>query len=89
VLRGRHRGVRPAAAVSRLALHLQQPRARGDIAGLARQHDPLGYLTGRYWSPSALWVIDLVVVLTGLGFVTAGVNAIIRILFAMGRAGRR
>jgi amino acid transporter len=58
---------------------------RHDIAGLARQHSPLGYLTGRYWSPSALWVIDLVVVLTGLGFVTATVNAIIRVLFAMGR----
>jgi amino acid transporter len=58
---------------------------RHEIAGLARQHNPLGYLTDRYWSPSALWVIDLVVVLTGLGFVTAAVNAIIRVLFAMGR----
>ncbi len=58
---------------------------RHDIPGLTRQHNPLGYLTSRYWSPSALWVIDLVVVLTGLGFVTAAVNAIIRILFAMGR----
>ena len=58
---------------------------RHDILGLTRQHSPLGYLTGRYWSPSALWVIDLVVVLTGLGFVTAAVNAIIRVLFAMGR----
>jgi amino acid transporter len=55
------------------------------VPGLTRQHNPLGYLTSRYWSPSALWVIDLVVVLTGLGFVTAAVNAIIRILFAMGR----
>ena len=58
---------------------------RHDISGLTRQHNPLGYLTSRYWSPSALWVIDLVVVLTGLGFVTAAVNAIIRVLFAMGR----
>jgi len=58
---------------------------RHDILSLTRQHNPLGYLTSRYWSPSALWVIDLVVVLTGLGFVTAVVNAIIRILFAMGR----
>jgi amino acid transporter len=58
---------------------------RHEIAGLARQRNPLGYLTDRYWSPSALWVIDLVVVLTGLGFVTAAVNAIIRVLFAMGR----
>jgi amino acid transporter len=58
---------------------------RHDIPGLTRHHNPLGYLTSRYWSPSALWVIDLVVVLTGLGFVTAAVNAIIRVLFAMGR----
>jgi amino acid transporter len=58
---------------------------RHDILSLTQQHNPLGYLTSRYWSPSALWVIDLVVVLTGLGFVTAAVNAIIRILFAMGR----
>jgi amino acid transporter len=58
---------------------------RNDILSLTRQHNPLGYLTSRYWSPSALWVTDLVVVLTGLGFVTAAVNAIIRILFAMGR----
>jgi amino acid transporter len=58
---------------------------RHGILGLARQPNPLGYLTSRYWSPSALSVIDLVVVLTGLGFVTAAVNALIRILFAMGR----
>jgi amino acid transporter len=58
---------------------------RDNMASLTRQHNPLGYLTSRYWSPSALWVIDLVIVLTGLGFVTAVVNAIIRVLFAMGR----
>lgn len=58
---------------------------RRGIPTLTRQHNPLGYLTSRYWSPSALWIIDLVVVLTGLGFVTAEVNAIIRVLFAMGR----
>jgi amino acid transporter len=58
---------------------------RHDILGLAQEHSPVGYLAGRYWSPSAMWVIDLVVVLTGLGFVTAAVNAIIRVLFAMGR----
>ena len=58
---------------------------RRGIPGLARQPSPLGYLTSRYWSPSALWAIDLVVVLTGLGFVIAGFNAAIRILFAMGR----
>jgi amino acid transporter len=55
------------------------------ILGFARQPSPLGYLTSRYWSPSALWAIDLVVVLTGLGFVIAVFNAAIRILFAMGR----
>ena len=55
------------------------------IAGFTLQANPLGYLTGRYWSPSALWAIDLVVVLTGLGFVVASVNVAIRILFAMGR----
>jgi amino acid transporter len=58
---------------------------RHGILGLTRQPNPLGYLTSRYWSPSALSVIDLVVVLTGLGFVTAAVNALIRVLFAMGR----
>ena len=58
---------------------------RHGILGLTRQDNPLGYLTSRYWSPSVLWVIDLVVVLTGLGFVTAAVNATIRVLFAMGR----
>ena len=58
---------------------------RHGILGLTQQANPLGYLTSRYWSPSVLSVIDLVVVLTGLGFVTAAVNALIRILFAMGR----
>ena len=32
-----------------------------------------------------LWAIDLVVMLTGLGFVVAVLNAAIRVLFAMGR----
>ncbi len=58
---------------------------RHNISSLTRQLSPLGYLTSRYWSPSVLWAIDLVVVLTGLGFVTAAVNALIRVLFAMGR----
>jgi amino acid transporter len=56
---------------------------RRGIPGFARQPSPLGYLTSRYWSPSALWAIDLVV--TGLGFAIAVVNAAIRVLFAMGR----
>jgi len=58
---------------------------RQGIAGFTLQGNPLGHLTGRYWSPSALWAIDLVVVLTGLGFVIASLNAAIRVLFAMGR----
>ena len=58
---------------------------RNGITGLTQQPSPLGYLTSRYWSPSVLWAIDLVVVLTGLGFVIAVFNAAIRILFAMGR----
>ena len=56
-----------------------------DITDFTQRASPLGYLTSRYWSPSALWVVDLVVVLTGLGFVIASVNVAIRILFAMGR----
>jgi amino acid transporter len=60
---------------------------RRGVPGLARQASPLGYLTSQYWSPSAIWVIDLVVVLTGLGFVIASLNAAIRVLFAMGREG--
>jgi amino acid transporter len=55
------------------------------VFGLTRQANPLGYLTSRYWSPSVLWAIDLVIVVTGLGFVIATFNAAIRILFAMGR----
>src|SRR6516162_10203458 len=47
---------------------------RPGVAGFIQQSSPLGFLTGRYWSPSALWVIDLVVVLTGLGFVIAVFN---------------
>ena len=58
---------------------------RDGIGGFIAQPSPLGYLTGRYWSPSAVWVIDLVVVLTGLGFVIAAVNAAIRVMFAMAR----
>jgi amino acid transporter len=58
---------------------------RHGIIGLTRQPSPLGYLTSRYWSPSVLWTIELVVVLTGLSFVIAVFNAAIRILFAMGR----
>ena len=48
------------------------------MAAFTKQSSPLGHLTSRYWSPSALWTIDLVIVLTGLGFATAAVNAAIR-----------
>jgi amino acid transporter len=55
------------------------------IVALTGQSNPLGYLTSRYWSPSVLWAIDLVIVLTGLGLVIAVFNATIRVVFAMGR----
>ena len=58
---------------------------RRGIAGFAGQASPLGYLTSRYWSPSVLWTVDLVIVLTGLGFVVAALNAAIRITYTMGR----
>jgi amino acid transporter len=58
---------------------------RDGIRGFALQGNLLGHLTSQYWSPSALWAIDLVVVLTGLGFVIASLNVAIRVLFAMGR----
>ena len=57
----------------------------GGIPGLIAQPSPLGYLTSRYWSPSASWAIDLVVVITGLGFVTAANQAAIRVVYAMAR----
>ena len=58
---------------------------RHGIVGLIGQPSPLGYLTSRYWSPSALWVTNVVVLVAGLGFVIAAVNAASRVLFAMGR----
>ena len=58
---------------------------RHGIPGFTQQANPLGYLTSRYWSPSALWAIELVVVLAGLGFVIATFNVAIRVMFAMGR----
>ncbi len=58
---------------------------RDGIGGLIAQPSPLGYLTSRSWSPSASWVIDLVVVITGLGFVIAAANAAIRVVYAMAR----
>jgi amino acid transporter len=58
---------------------------RGGIAGFAGQASPLGNLASQYWSPAALWTVDLVIFLTGLGFVIAATNAGVRVLFAMGR----
>jgi amino acid transporter len=58
---------------------------RAGIAGFLQRGSQLGYLASRYWSPSVLWIVDLVVVLAGLGFVVAAVNAGTRVLFAMGR----
>jgi amino acid transporter len=58
---------------------------RQGIPGFVAQQNPLVYLASQYWSPSAQWTIDVVVVLTGLGFVVASLNVSIRVLFAMGR----
>ena len=58
---------------------------RDGIGGLTGQASPLGFLASRYWSPSVLWVIQLVIVLAGLGFVVATLNAAIRVLFTMAR----
>ncbi len=58
---------------------------RQGIGGLMSQASPLGFLTSQYWSPSVLWLIDLVIVLAGLGFVIATLNAGVRVLFTMGR----
>jgi amino acid transporter len=57
-------------------LHLRQAGA---------QPSPLGYLTRRYWSPSVLWTIQLVIFLADLSFVIAAANAAVRVVFAMGR----
>ncbi|HEY6312669.1 MAG TPA: APC family permease [Streptosporangiaceae bacterium] len=58
---------------------------RHGIGGLLAQPSPLDYLTSRYWSPSALWTIQLVIFVAGLSFVIAAANAAIRVTFAMGR----
>ena len=58
---------------------------RHGTAAFAQQNNPLGYLTRQYWSSTVAWLIELVVVVAGLGFVIAAFNATIRVLFAMGR----
>ena len=45
----------------------------------------LNFLTGRYWSSSVLWLIDLVVALSTLAFTISTFNSGARLLFAMGR----
>src|SRR5690349_20484581 len=42
-------------------------------------------LTSRFWSSGVLWIIDLVVALSTLGFTIAVFNSGVRYLFAMGR----
>ena len=40
--------------------------SRFEAAAALGEASPLGYLTSRFWSPSVLWSIDLVIVLAGL-----------------------
>jgi amino acid transporter len=58
---------------------------RHGVDGFLAQPSQLGYLTSRYWSPSVLWTIQLVVFVAGLSFVIAAANAASRVVFAMGR----
>jgi amino acid transporter len=58
---------------------------RHGVGGFIAQPSPLGYLTSRYWSPSVLWTIQLVIFVAGLSFVVAAANAASRVVFAMGR----
>lgn len=60
---------------------------RHGILGFVQQPNPIGYLASRYWSPSVLWALDLVIVVTGLSFVIAMLNVSVRVVFAMGREG--
>jgi amino acid transporter len=59
--------------------------APGQIVGFTENPSQLGFLTEAFWSPSVLWLIDLVVALSTLGFVIAAFNAAVRLAFAMGR----
>jgi amino acid transporter len=58
---------------------------RHGVGGFIAKPSPLGYLTSRYWSPSVLWTIQLVIFVAGLSFVIAAGNAATRVAFAMGR----
>ena len=58
---------------------------RRGISAFILQPSPLQYCRQQVLVALALWVIGLVVILTGLGFVIAAVNAAIPVVFAMGR----
>jgi amino acid transporter len=55
------------------------------LPGFAASSTQLQFLTGRYWSASVLWLIDLVVAMSTLAFTISSFNAGVRLLFAMGR----
>jgi amino acid transporter len=59
--------------------------ALNQIGAFTETPSQLGFLTAEYWSSSVLWLIDLVVALSTLGFVIAAFNAAVRLAFAMGR----
>jgi amino acid transporter len=59
--------------------------APGQIGAFTENPSQLGFLTEEFWSGSLLWLIDLVVALSTLGFVIAAFNAAVRLAFAMGR----
>jgi amino acid transporter len=68
--------------VSYAELHGVAPNA---IGAFTENPSQLGFLTTEYWSSSLLWLVDLVVALSTLGFVIAAFNAAVRLAFAMGR----
>jgi amino acid transporter len=59
--------------------------APGKLAGFVSSPSQLKLLTGQYWSPGAMWLIDLVVALSTLAFTISTFNSGARLLFAMGR----
>ncbi|MBS1888583.1 MAG: APC family permease [Actinobacteria bacterium] len=59
--------------------------APSQIEAFTTNPSQLGFLTEAFWSPSILWLVDLVVALSTLGFVIAAFNAAVRLAFAMGR----
>lgn len=59
--------------------------ASADMPKFAADPNQLNALTNEYWSPSATWLIDLVVALSTLAFTISTFNSGARLLFAMGR----